>query len=271
MKTSPRIASILNTKTLDQTITGYNTFDLGNLDIADEVSIAIPRNVRLGHIVEKIVAGLIRASHNYKLLHENVQLIEQKQTIGEIDFILQHLESEKITHLELAYKFYLYDPGISEVQLNNWIGPNRNDSLHQKLAKLKQKQFPLLYHPAARKALKDIRIEDVSQSLCFLVSLFVPYGFQEELNPAFHKAILGHYVNFKTFTEIDTDEKRYYIPPKKDWGIDPALNKKWQSSETVSISIKKSLSEKRSVLCWQKEGTKYQQFFVVWWQFDNRI
>jgi hypothetical protein len=31
--------------------------------------------------------------------------------------------------MELAYKFYLFDPSISSEPINNWIGPNRNDSL----------------------------------------------------------------------------------------------------------------------------------------------
>jgi hypothetical protein len=34
--------------------------------------------------------------------------------------------------MELAYKFYLFDPSISSEPINNWIG-NRNDSLQEKL------------------------------------------------------------------------------------------------------------------------------------------
>jgi hypothetical protein len=34
--------------------------------------------------------------------------------------------------MELAYKFYLFDPSISSEPINNWIGPNRN-SLQEKL------------------------------------------------------------------------------------------------------------------------------------------
>ena len=265
MKDTARIASVLNTKTLDQSITGFQTFHLGELDLPENVSIALPQNLRLGHLVEKIVGGLIRASHNYNLLHENIQLIEQKQTIGEIDFLIQNVASAQITHLELAYKFYLYDPGISTIERNNWIGPNRNDSLDKKLTKLKQKQFPILNHPAAREALQGIQAETVSQALCFLVSLFVPYQFQEELNAAYQNAILGYYVNFKTFAELNTEVTRYYIPPKKEWGIDPTANEDWRSFERVSVSVQKALTEKQSVLCWQKQGTAYQQFFVVWW------
>ena len=265
MKSTARIASILNTKTLNQSITGFKTFDLGALDIPENISVETPHNLRLGHLVEKIVAGLIRASHNCKLLHENVQLIEQKQTIGEIDFILQDVESDKITHLELAYKFYLYDPNVSEQELHNWIGPNRNDSLRQKLDKLKQRQFPLLYHPAARKALKDIRVEDVSQSLCFLASLFVPFSFKSDLSPTYQSAVVGFYINFEKFKKLNSSSKRYYITPKKEWGIDPSTNEIWQIFECIEEHIKAALTEKQSVLCWQKEGTEYNQFFVVWW------
>jgi len=56
-------------------------------------------------------------------------------------------ENNKPIHLEIIYKFYLYDPSIGLTQLDHWIGPNRRDSLVKKLTKLKQKQLPLLYHP----------------------------------------------------------------------------------------------------------------------------
>jgi hypothetical protein len=42
----------------------------------------------LGHLVEKIVAELIKASTNYKVLYENIQ-VKIKKTIGEIDFIMK--------------------------------------------------------------------------------------------------------------------------------------------------------------------------------------
>ena len=44
-------------------------------------------------------------------------------------------------HLEIVYKFYLYDNTIGTSEIDHWIGPNRNDSLREKLEKLKSKRF----------------------------------------------------------------------------------------------------------------------------------
>jgi hypothetical protein len=67
--------------------------------------------------------------------------------------------------MELAYKFYLFDPSISSEPINNWIGPNRNDSLQEKLEKLKTKQFPLLYHKLAKSKFTTVAIDQVSQAM----------------------------------------------------------------------------------------------------------
>ena len=144
MKTKSRIASILKANSLDFSITGLQTFNLSELNLATDPEFQIPSNIRLGHLVEKIVSELIKSSANYKVLYENIQVIEDKKTIGEIDFIIEDIITKQLIHMELAYKFYLFDPNISSEPINNWIGPNRNDSLKEKLEKLKRKQFPLL-------------------------------------------------------------------------------------------------------------------------------
>ena len=144
-----RIASILESNYLDSSVTGFQTFDLSELHLTTDVNLQLPTNLRLGHLAEKVVSELIRSSTNYEVLYENIQLIENKNTIGEIDFIVQNTVTSQLTHVEMAYKFYLLDPTISSETINNWIGPNRNDSLKEKLEKLKSKQFPLLYHQCA--------------------------------------------------------------------------------------------------------------------------
>jgi hypothetical protein len=58
------------------------------LHLTTDLEFQLPTNIRLGHLVEKIVAELI-ASTNYKVLYENIQVIEDKKTIGEIDFIIE--------------------------------------------------------------------------------------------------------------------------------------------------------------------------------------
>jgi hypothetical protein len=260
-----RITSILNTPILDSSITGLPSFYLSALSLPNDLDFSLPTDLRLGHLVEKIVAVLIQSSTNYTLLYENIQLTENKQTIGEMDFILSHRNTKELIHVELAYKFYLYDPGISSTAINNWIGPNRNDFLKEKLDKLKNKQFPLLYHPAARSALDQLAIKDIAQKLCFLVSLFVPYQYEINFSAAYQQAIKGYYLNLESFIGLDHSERTYYLPLKREWGIDPAENENWQDFEQIHTRVSKSIAEKRALLCWQKHKDSYSTFFIVWW------
>jgi len=194
-----------------------------------------------------------------------VQLIEAKKTIGELDFIVQNLESEEIIHFELAYKFYLLDPSISESQINNWIGPNRRDSLVEKLEKLKLKQFPLLHHKCAQATLNDIIVSGVSQALCFLVSLYVPYEFKATLQADLGDAVKGFYSDYEAFERLNNPSKSFFLPHKKEWGIDPSENARWMTFEEIKEELSFSISEKQSPLIWQKEGNTYSELFVVWW------
>jgi hypothetical protein len=265
MNTKSRIASVLKAHSLDFSVTGFETFNLSNLDLEATPDFPLPDNVRLGHLAEKIVSELIKASSNFDMVDENIQISEEKRTIGEMDFIIRDIETKRLIHMELAYKFYLFDPSISAEPINNWIGPNRNDSLIEKLEKLKRKQFPLLYHPQVKTKLDEIEINRVSQALCLLASLYVPYEFSADLSPAYAKAVKGHYLDWETFVRLDDSSQTYHLPPKKEWGMDPAQNESWAALEEVEEKAIKSLSESQARLCWQKDDGSYSEFFIVWW------
>ncbi len=264
MNTKSRIQSILNADSLDESITDWPTFQLSDLRFDGEADFALPTNLRLGHLAESVVSGLLHASTNYTVLYENVQLMVDKQTIGEIDFIIED-DRDRLFHMELAYKFYLYDPTITEQPINNWIGPNRNDSLIEKLDKVKRKQFPLLYHDSAKSKLYEIDLAEVSQVLCLLVSLYIPYAHKSSFSPAYQKAIQGYYLSMEEFSNLDHTDKLYYLPTKTDWGIAPSENNNWKKFEDVAPAIQASLKENQAPLCWEKYGDSYSSFFIVWW------
>ena len=271
MNTKSRIESILNASILDSSITGLPSFNLSNLNLGKDkgkgkhLDFQLPSNIRLGHLAEKIFSRLIAASSNYRVLYENIQLIEDKKTIGEIDFIIEEVSSNQVTHVELAYKFYLYDPTISEEPLKNWIGPNRNDSLNEKLEKLKSKQLPILYHDSAQGRLNNMVIEEATQAICLLVSLFIPYEYKASFSPVYEKAIKGFYLNIETFSSLDNSEKSYHLPKKTEWGMDPAGNEVWTDFSGVEESINAGIRGKQAPLCWMKDGGVYSTFFIVWW------
>jgi hypothetical protein len=265
MNTKSRIASILNAESIGSSVTGFSTFELSDLHIQKELDFILPTNIRLGHLAEKIVSQLIQSSLNYRVIYENVQILENQKTIGEIDFIIEDLKENQCTHLELAYKFYLFDTSISSETIHNWIGPNRNDSLIEKLVKLKTKQFPLLYHHSTATQLENIDVKTVSQALCLLVSLFVPYDYKTKLDSVYQKAIKGYYLNLETFKSHDSSDKLYFLPPKTAWGIDPAENEIWSDYKSIEEQLKTSMYEKKAPLCWQQHQGTYIEFFIVWW------
>ncbi len=260
-----RIASILKANSLDFSVTGLQMFNLSELNLATDLEFELPSNLRLGHLAEKVVSEVIKSSTNYDVIYENIQIIEDEKTLGELDFIIEDKNTKQLIHMELAYKFYLYDPNISLEPINNWIGPNRNDSLNEKLEKLKRKQFPLLYHERAKSALSQIEIDEVSQALCLLVSLFIPYEYDTHFDLIYENAIKGYYLNMETFIRLDHSAKTYYIPSKTEWGMDPSENDIWTGFNEVEKYIKASINEKKAPLCWQKHKDSYTAFFVVWW------
>lgn len=265
MKTKSRIQSILNASSLERAITGIDAFHLSELELDTELDFPLPNNLRLGHMAERVVAELIRKSSNYEMLFENLQLIEDGQTIGEIDFIIQNLHSKYLIHLELAYKFYLYDPSISANTINNWIGPNRNDSLKEKLDKLKSRQFPLIHHNAARTALSEVNMNEVSQALCLLASMYIPYEYDGAFGPDYHKAIKGYYIHAERFYSIDHSDRTYHLPTKLEWGMSPSDNESWVNLDQINDQLATSIREKQSLLCWQKHKDSYSEFFITWW------
>ena len=265
MNSRSRITSILDAKSLDSSVTGLQSFSLSELIIDSELDFELPSNLRLGHLAEAVVSGLIKLSTNYKVLYENVQIIDGKQTIGEVDFILEEVDSNQLLHLELAYKFYLYDPDISSVVLNNWIGPNRNDSLSQKLEKVKEKQFPLLNHDSAQSMFDQIEMEKVSQVLCLLVSLYLPYDYKGSFRPAYANAIKGYYLSSEKLYSFDHTAKWYYLPSKLEWGIDPSQNNTWFRYNEIKQKLNESIQQKQAPLCWMKNRDTFESFFITWW------
>jgi hypothetical protein len=265
MHTTNRITSIFHTKTLDLDTSGISTFHLTDLHLDKIPEFELPNNIRLGHLAEKVVSGLIEHSKNFKIVYENIQIIENGKTIGELDFILEEIKSRRLLHLELAYKFYLFDPSLSNDEINCWIGPNRNDCLHEKLNKLKEKQFPLLHSRLAKSALKNIEIKEVKQYLCLLASLYVPFEFQGNLSPIFEKNIVGYYLNYETFFKLDHLNKTYIIPNKKEWGNNPSEYKNWLDYSIIQERLEINKIEKQATLIWQKIDGSFSSIFIVWW------
>ncbi len=229
----------------------------------------IPDNLMLGKRAERFLKFYLNSSNKYRIALENFQLIENKKTLGEIDFIVEDKNTNQHLHIELSYKFYLFDPQLKPKGISQWIGPNKNDSLVQKMEKLKNKQFPLLQHTALTKTLqgKGIQVKKIKPRACFKAQLFVPFesSFQgfENINPA---AIRGYYCTWQEFLENHHTAEGYFVPNKKEWLRAPETQTEWHSLEAVIPEIRTLISQKKSPLVWIKLREETQSFFIVWWK-----
>ena len=99
------------------------------------------KNRRLGSVFEAYISYWLKISPNFCELHQNIQLIEDKHTYGEIDFIIQNLATNEIIHLEVAVKFYLgCEPYTDSYR---WFGTNTKDQLGKKIDHLRSHQTQL--------------------------------------------------------------------------------------------------------------------------------
>jgi len=261
-------AGFCNTPTL---WTEDDVFELKQLQIencSDRFKKPQKRRLRLGQLAEQFVFNQIETTSNLELLAQNIQIQNQQLTVGELDAIIK-MESKPI-HLEIVYKFFLYDDKVADSGLGNWIGPNRRDSLMEKLEKLSEKQLPLLYSKFTRPYLEALKLKavEISQFVIFKAQLFTPYNkiiHFSDLNP---KAHYGHYFRLSQLMELQSQSVggKFYIPKKIDWFLKPEVQVEWLSFKVFRNKAKDFLNEKRAFMFWMKRPNGLlSKNFLVWW------
>ncbi|WP_432459481.1 DUF1853 family protein [Agarivorans sp. QJM3NY_25] len=106
---------------------------------------SIKPHPRLGLYFEQLWRALIKRHPDWQLLADNIPVQENGKTLGAIDFLLVNHRQQKVEHWELALKFYLAVKSNSSAY--DYVGPNLQDRLSNKLSKLLLKQIPLGRHP----------------------------------------------------------------------------------------------------------------------------
>ena len=126
---------------------------------------------KLGHYFEELIGYAIDNNPHFSLIAKNLGVFEDKQQLGEFDFIFTHQNISH--HWEVAVKFYLYHPAT---QL--WYGPNARDRFDKKLDKLFRLQLNLSRIPSAKQLLQDKFNLSLPLKSDALVKgyLFYPYG-----------------------------------------------------------------------------------------------
>jgi hypothetical protein len=246
-----------------------DVYDLFQFEIQQEfttVDIKINEKTLLGKYIERLVSYQLNQEVNISILCENIQIQNEKITLGELDFVLKR--DQKTIHLEVIYKFYLYDENVGNTQIDHFVGPNREDSLKEKLTKLKDKQLPLLYSTQCIKYLNSINlnITDIEQQVYFKAQLFVPLSNKSlqliELNS---DCIIGFYMNKKEL--LGFSDCKFFIPNKKDWILKPHIHVNWLNFKNYIEVSNTFLKKKISSLAWMKKPNgELEKFFLVWWE-----
>lgn len=257
-----------HTQALFENFQGLNQFkfeqiDLKNIKIED---ISFFKQLPLGK-VEVFFEHYIKLALRYNIINKNIQIIKDKNTLGELDFILYDTINKNYEHVELVFKYYLYDPSY-ENEFDRYIGANRNDTLLRKINKLKNKQFPLIFHKSTKSYInKQIDLENIKQSVCFKANLYLPLDFDSKNTQFFHNCqIRGFYMNREQFISQKAFKSFLYkVPHRYDWLCDEKDNKQWFSYEDTLEEIDFFLSLKKSPLVWMKDKETIKSFFVTWW------
>lgn len=202
---------------------------------------------------------------NITVLAENVQIQKNKVTLGELDCLILH-NNEPI-HLEIVYKFYLYDDSVGTGEIDHFVGPNRKDAFIEKLKKLKHKQLPILHNDACRYYLEklDLQLHTITQQVYFMAQLFLPYNSPyiklELLNNA---CVVGLYIKKNELNVLKGS--KFYIPIKKDWLMEPTINVSWINYEQFLSTTLSYGYQKFSTLFWLKlNNGELKKLFLVWW------
>ena len=232
----------------------YNSFFLRKLE----------RRLRLGQLAEQFVFNQLETCESTEILAENIQIQKDKRTLGELDTLLE-IDNQSI-HLEIIYKFYIYDATLGATEIERWIGPNRKDSLVDKLNKLQNKQLPLIDSQDCKLVLKQLGLDhhDFKQQVLFKAQLFVPYQQQITFELLNSDCVCGFYINT---TELETFRNhQFYIPTKLDWFLEPREAVEWLEFSDFKSESKSFLDNNQSPLFWIKSETvELVKAFLVWW------
>lgn len=245
----------------------FAPFQFSQHEMVNKETFVFPHEIIIGKQAEFCFAYYLKHSRRYELIASNIQINGKTETIGEIDYLVFDSKTQATLHVELACKFYLFNSSLNASEMNEWIGPNRKDSLKTKLDKLKVKQFPLIRRKETQVSLKALKIDvnTIKQQLCLKAFLFLRKGSQvNKFSENYQECIVGYWLPFAEFTSEDKTAL-YAIPKKREWLLPIENSETWFSFDEVKTILKIQIENNQSVLVYKKIGSDTIRFFVVWW------
>lgn len=127
---------------------------------------------RSGRYFEALLVALIQSDHRLELLAHDLQVQDAQRTIGAFDLLVRTEASAPVTHLELAFKQYLYRGG-DPTDPKYWVGPRGRDRLDLKTLHMHSHQLRLGASEPGRKALESMGIGAVAPHALMAGRLFI--------------------------------------------------------------------------------------------------
>ncbi|MDT0607517.1 DUF1853 family protein [Croceitalea rosinachiae] len=248
---------------------GVTQFKFPDLDLLNFTAQLIPEKLRLGHKMEYVFEQLLQYSKTWEVLAKNILVDHGKTRLGELDFLLKNRETQRIHHVELAYKFYIINPEITE-PIYRLMGPNKRDMFYTKIDKLRNKQFPLLFSNELTEKLHSLELNplEIQQQACFKAQLFSPYGVDSmTIRPLNKKCIQGRWIRFDDFNTTEFKKSKYYITYKQEWVLMPSANRLFTSHYETLLNINLRMLKENAPMLWmRKPNGQLEKLFIVWWK-----
>ena len=148
------------------------------------------------------------------------------------------------------------------------MGPNRRDMFYTKLDKLREKQFPLLFHQSLIPYWETANIDplDITQQCCFKAQLFTPYGKIASIRPLNTECIVGSWLSFDDFNAAEFKSYQFYIPRKLEWVIAPHTDVPWARHFETLMEVNLRMVKESAPMVWMKSADEtLSKLFIVWW------
>ncbi len=180
--------------------------------------LATSKHRLLGIYFETLWQFFLKNAPCWQLKAHNIQVIQDKKTLGELDILAEHNELQGY-HLELAVKFYLQHPIHTGELCQHWLGPQCRDRLDLKLSKLNNQQFPILNHPQTQATLAQRGINPpTSQALILKGYLFSKWQsnfvLPSEVNSA---CLMGEWLHQKHISNLIHPNSHWLLIEKPNW------------------------------------------------------
>lgn len=176
-----------------------------------------PPRVPLGKRFERLLSFYFNHSARFEVIWEGKQVVNDKTTLGEMDFLVADLADKKVFHIEVACKFYLSSKNQSK--WSTFLGPNAKDCLADKMEKF-HRQFDLAHHPLVQGALKERNVQQFESRLFLKGFIFHHFTLLQKARPhqwASDRYSSGWYCFAHELPSLLHEKAEWYILEKKNW------------------------------------------------------